>query len=49
MLAFECDYLEGAHERILQRLVETNYEKAPGYSSDQYCDSAIEKIRQARL
>ncbi len=47
MLAFECDYLEGAHERILQRLVETNYEKAPGYSSDQYCESAIEKIRQA--
>ena len=34
MLAFECDYLEGAHEKILQRLVETNYVKVPGYSSD---------------
>lgn len=47
MLAFECDYLEGAHEKILQRLVETNYEKAPGYSADKYCESAKEKIKQA--
>ena len=27
MLAFECDYLEGAHEKILNRLIETNMEK----------------------
>lgn len=47
MLAFECDYLEGAHEKILQRLAETNYEKAPGYSADKYCESAKEKIKQA--
>ncbi len=47
MLAFECDYLEGAHEKILQRLVETNYDKAPGYSADHFCESAKEKIRQA--
>ena len=24
MLSFECDYTEGAHERILQRLAEAN-------------------------
>lgn len=47
MLAFECDYLEGAHEKILQRLSETNYEKAPGYGNDKYCESAKEKIRKA--
>ena len=47
MLAFECDYLEGAHEKILQRLVETNYEKAPGYGNDSYCESAKAKIKEA--
>lgn len=47
MLAFECDYLEGAHEKILQRLSETNYEKAPGYGNDSYCESARTKIKEA--
>ena len=46
MLSFACDYLEGAHEKILRRLVETNYEKAPGYSADKYCESAKEKISE---
>ncbi|MGN0388798.1 MAG: threonine aldolase family protein [Suilimivivens sp.] len=47
MLAFECDYLEGAHEKILQRLAETNYEKVPGYGNDSYCESAKAKIKEA--
>lgn len=47
MLAFQCDYLEGAHEKILQRLMETNYEQLPGYGVDSYCESAKEKIRKA--
>lgn len=47
MLAFECDYLEGAHEKILNRLIETNMEKLPGYGSDRYCASAAEKILDA--
>lgn len=47
MLAFECDYLEGAHEKVLQRLIETNYEKLPGYGNDKYCQSAREKIKKA--
>lgn len=47
MLAFECDYLEGAHEKILQRLIETNMEKLPGYGADKYCASAAEKILAA--
>ncbi len=45
MLLFTCDYLEGAHEKILQRLTETNMEKLPGYENDPYCISAAEKIR----
>ena len=44
---FSCDYLEGAHPSILQRLLETNMEKAPGYGMDPYCQRAKEKIRAA--
>lgn len=47
MLSFECDYSEGAHEKILQRLAETNMEQLPGYGKDKYCESAKEKIRKA--
>lgn len=47
MLSFSCDYLEGAHEKILMRLMETNYEKQPGYGGDRYCESAKEKIKKA--
>lgn len=47
MLAFECDYLEGAHEKILQRLIETNMEKLPGYGNDVYCARAEKKILEA--
>ena len=47
MLAFENDYSEGAHPRILQRLLETNLEQASGYGADPYCASAIEKIKAA--
>lgn len=47
MLAFENDYSEGAHELILQRLVQTNMEQLPGYGCDTYCQSAEEKIRSA--
>ena len=47
MVSFECDYTEGAHEKILQRLVETNLEQTPGYGNDIYTQSAKDKIRQA--
>ena len=36
MLSFENDYSEGAHEKILQRFMETNLEKVSGYGSDPY-------------
>ncbi|MCD8362119.1 MAG: aminotransferase class V-fold PLP-dependent enzyme [Lachnospiraceae bacterium] len=47
MLSFENDYICGAHERILQRLMETNREPLTGYGNDPYCESAREKIRAA--
>ena len=47
MLSFENDYVEGAHELILQRLAETNLEQLPGYGADSWCERAKEKIREA--
>ena len=47
MLFFKNDYSEGAHEKVLARLIETNMEKQIGYGEDAYCTSAKEKIRAA--
>lgn len=47
MLSFANDYQEGAHEKILQRLIETNLEPVSGYGTDPYCERAKEKIRTA--
>ena len=47
MLSFENDYSQGAHEKILQRLVETNMDAQTGYGFDEYTERAKEKIRQA--
>jgi threonine aldolase len=47
MISFTCDYSEGAHPKILERLVETNFEQLPGYGMDSYCESAKAKIRAA--
>ena len=47
MIRFDCDYLEGAHPAILQRLIETNLDQTLGYSEDPYCEIAREKIRAA--
>ena len=46
-LSFACDYMEGTHSVILQKLVETNLEKTGGYGLDPYCDAAKEKIKAA--
>ena len=47
MQYFDNDYMEGAHPRILQRLMETNLEKTTGYGTDDYCASARKKILDA--
>ena len=47
MQHFDSDYMEGAHPRILQKLMKTNLDKMPGYGSDDCCRSAKEKIRAA--
>lgn len=47
MISLESDYIQGAHEKILQRLSETNMEPLSGYGSDKYCEQAKEKIKKA--
>lgn len=47
MLKFNCDYMEGCHPLILQRMADLNYEKNEGYGYDPYTLSAQEKIREA--
>lgn len=46
-LSFSSDYEEGAHALIMERLLTTNMEKTAGYGTDQYCESARAKIREA--
>ena len=46
-IQFQCDYNEGAHPRILQRLTETNYVQTPGYGEDEFCAHARDLIRSA--
>ena len=47
MQHFDCDYMEGAHPKILEALVRTNLEKSVGYGTDEYCASARAKILAA--
>jgi threonine aldolase len=45
MIRLNCDYNEGAHPRILQRLNETNFVQTPGYGEDAFCEEAARLIR----
>lgn len=47
MIYFNCDYNEGAHEKIINRLAKTNMEQTAGYGCDPYCEHAGELIRNA--
>jgi len=44
MIQFQCDYTEGAHQNIIDKLVASNMEQTVGYGNDQYCSSARERI-----
>nr|QGT50855.1 amino acid lyase [uncultured Elusimicrobia bacterium] len=45
MIRFNCDYSEGAHPVILEKLAQTNLEQTPGYGQDTYCRQAAELIK----
>ena len=46
MISFSCDYLEGAHPKILERLAATNLKQTEGYGEDPHCDAARALICQ---
>ena len=47
MIYFNSDYLEGAHPSIMKRLMDTNMAQSVGYSEDEHCAAAREKIKAA--
>ena len=46
MIYFNNDYCEGCHQRILDKLSDTNLVQTPGYGTDDYCRHAAELIRK---
>lgn len=46
MYSFKNDYSEGAHPRILNALMESNFEQADGYGEDSYTMRAMELLKQ---
>jgi threonine aldolase len=46
MYSFKNDYSEGAHPRILNALVETNFEQEEGYGEDRYSRQAVELLKE---
>lgn len=46
MVRFECDYSEGAHPKVLEKLIQSNMEQTVGYSEDQYCKIAASMIKE---
>ncbi len=47
MVSFESDYIQGAHEKVLEKLVQTNMEAHSGYGEDVYSKRAKQKILSA--
>lgn len=46
MLCFNSDYMETAHPKILEKLVNINFDKNTSYGFDKYTESAKDKIRK---
>lgn len=46
MYSFKNDYSEGAHPRILQALIESNFVQEEGYGGDQFTQKAVEILRE---
>lgn len=44
---FDTDYMSGAHPKVMERLMETNFDQTPGYGTDTYTAKAKELILKA--
>ena len=42
MIRFYCDYAEGAHPAVLERLAQDNFEQTEGYGMDRFCAQAAD-------
>lgn len=47
MRRFDCDYMAGAHPKVMEALLRTNMELTPGYGNDIYTAEAKRLIREA--
>ncbi|MGN0213770.1 MAG: threonine aldolase family protein [Muribaculaceae bacterium] len=47
MIQFQCDYNEGAHPDVIQRLIDTNMVQTVGYGDDPFCQEARQAIADA--
>ncbi len=47
MIHFDCDYMAGAHPRVLDAIVRNNAVQTAGYGADDYCKRARALIREA--
>lgn len=46
MIRFNSDYCEGAHPKVLEKLIQTNLEQTAGYGMDLYCTKAANLIKE---
>lgn len=46
MIRFDSDYTEGAHPKILETFMRTNWEQTEGYGEDPYCQEAIILLKE---
>lgn len=46
VISFENDYLEGAHEKVLKRLVDTNLVQASGYG---FFNSQLRQLKRLKI
>ena len=46
MIYFTCDYSEGAHPKVLEKIIQTNLEQTAGYGEDLYCFKAAQLIKE---
>lgn len=47
MYYFQCDYAEGCHPAVLEKLIETNLIQTVGYGLDPYTKKAVESVKSA--
>lgn len=47
MIHFDTDYMSGAHPKVMERLVATNFDQTSGYGTDEYTARAKDLIRAA--